>query len=64
MLFLKEAKKQEGLFRKADAHLLTESCMQFLLQYKVLLWFIFLSKSRQTSLFVGWMFLSIVIVII
>lgn len=62
MLFLKEANKQEGLFRKTEAHLVTESCMQCLLQSKVLSLFIFLSKSRQTRLLVGWTCLSAVIV--
>lgn len=62
MLFPKEAAKQEGLFRKTEAHLVTESCMQCLLQCKVLSLFIFLSKSRQTNLLVGWVSLSVVIV--
>lgn len=62
MLFPKEADKQEGLFRKNEAHLVTESCMQCLPQSKVLSLFIFLSKSRQTRLLVGWTCLSAVIV--
>lgn len=61
MLFPKEADKQEGLFTLTEAHLVTESCMQCLLQCKVLSLVIFLSKSRQTSLLVGWVCLSVVI---
>lgn len=56
MLFPKEADKQEGFFRmKRPIWSLGVVC-------KVLSLFIFLSKSRQTNLLLGWVYLSVVIV--